>query len=199
MPSISFEQLQQHVVEKLRAGLAPHLTYHGVHHTLDVLQQATCIAQAEGITAEQELLLLKTAALYHDTGFLLTYQQHEESSCALARQELPGFGFTPQEIETVCCLIMATKVPQAPQTKLQEILCDADLDYLGRPDFYEIGATLYQEFLHYGIVQEEADWHRVQLRFLESHRYFTRFSKNNRETQKQQHLTNLRAEGITQR
>ncbi|WP_207430246.1 HD domain-containing protein [Sabulibacter ruber] len=198
MPSAIFEQVYQHVVEKLRTGLSPQLTYHSLSHTLDVLKQAQLIAEKEGIQDSQEVLLLKVSALYHDTGFLFTYSQHEERGCELAREELPGFGFTTEEIDTICGLIMATKVPQAPQTRLQEIICDADLDYLGRPDFYSIGETLFQEFLCYGIVQEEAQWNKVQLKFLESHGFFTSYSKNNRETVKKQHLEVIRQKVTSQ-
>ncbi|MBA9077131.1 MULTISPECIES: HD domain-containing protein [Rufibacter] len=191
--SISLEPLYEHIVAKLREGLSKDLTYHSLHHTLDVFEQVSLIALKEGVTAPQELLLLQVAALYHDAGFLYTYQQHEERSCTLAKEELPGFGFTPEEITIICRLIMATQVPQAPQNKLQEIICDADLDYLGRDDFFPIGQTLFQEFTCYGVVQNEEQWNQLQVRFLESHTFFTSFSKNSRETQKQQHLALIKA------
>lgn len=188
----SFAQLQQHVIEKLREGLSPDLTYHCVAHTLDVLQQVENIALQEGNKKQEELLLLKVAALYHDTGFLLTYQNHEEKGCELAREELPSFGFNPNQIENICGLILATKVPQMPKTKLQQIMCDADLDYLGRADFFTIGETLFQEFLCYGIVKDEENWNQLQVKFLENHSFFTHFSRNNREPQKQVYLQQIK-------
>ncbi|RNI27250.1 HD domain-containing protein [Rufibacter immobilis] len=188
-----------HIVKKLQQGLSSDLTYHSLQHTLDVFEQVTIIAQAEGIQDPEELLLLQVAALYHDTGFLDTYQQHEESGCGFAQAELPDFGFTSGQIETICGLIMATKVPQRPETKLQEIICDADLDYLGRDDFFPIGETLYREFLCYGIVHNEEQWNQLQVKFLESHTFFTSFSKKSRETQKQKHLEMVKAKLNRQR
>jgi hypothetical protein len=192
MPKISFPDLQQHVLARLEQGLSPLLTYHSVAHTLDVLTQVEAIAKEEAVTDEEEVLLLKAGALYHDTGFLETYQQHEEKGVEIAKVELPQFGFTTTQVNTICSLIMATKIPQNPETKLQQIMCDADLDYLGRSDFFEIGNNLYLEFLRYGVVTNEVEWNQLQVRFLESHRFFTLFSKSNREAQKQIHLNMIR-------
>lgn len=55
-----------------------------------------------------------------------------------ARQYLPHFGYTGDEIEQVCDIIMATQMPQNPHNHLGQIICDADLDYLGRNDFLSL-------------------------------------------------------------
>jgi predicted metal-dependent HD superfamily phosphohydrolase len=163
-----------------------------VSHTLDVLKHAEILAYDEGITSVRDLILLKTGALYHDTGFLTTYNGHEERSCELAQQELPNFGFDPKEIEIICGLIRATKIPQNPQNVLENIICDADLDYLGRPDFYIIGNGLFKEFLHQGIVGNEMEWNQLQIGFLEKHSYFTKSCRSKREASKQKHLEEIR-------
>jgi uncharacterized protein len=85
-------------------------------------------------------------------------------------------------------MIRATKVPQTPQNQLEEIICDADLDYLGRSDFFKIGDGLYQEFLDQQIVTNEQQWDMLQVRFLENHRYFTKSSLQRRQEKKMQHL-----------
>ncbi|KAA3437043.1 HD domain-containing protein [Rufibacter hautae] len=187
-----FPQIQQHVIQKLQDGLASHLTYHSVAHTLDVLDRAEAIAIAEKVKSPRELLLLKVAVLYHDAGFIETYQNHEKKSCEIAGQELPAFGFNPQEIDTICHLIMATKLPQSPQTKLEQVICDADLDYLGRDDYSPIAHRLYQELLALDILQTEEQWIQMQVNFLEKHRYFTRHCHQNREAHKQANLQNLK-------
>ena len=48
---------------------------------------------------------------------------------------------------------MATEIPQNPKTHLEMIMCDADLDYLGRYDFETISNNLYTEFLDFGFVR----------------------------------------------
>lgn len=126
--------------------------------------------------------------MYHDVGFLKIYTGHEEISCEVASTELCDFGFSKEEIEKICGMIRATKVPQQPPTLLEEIICDADLDYLGRHDFFQIGKGLYKEFLDQKIVSDERSWNTLQVRFLESHHYFTKTAKARRQKQKQIHL-----------
>ncbi len=185
---LSFTDIKLHIVDKLKKGLSPALTYHNVAHTLDVLKQAVDIAMHEGIKDENDLLLLKISALYHDVGFLKLYTGHEEISCEVAGQELADFGFSKDHINIICGMIRATKVPQQPQTTLEEIICDADLDYLGRDDFFKTGEGLYKEFLDQKIVIDDRSWNSLQVRFLESHHYFTTTSKERRQKQKQKHL-----------
>jgi len=70
MQAEAYQQIYDAVIHHLPAGLSRKLTYHGIHHTLDVLVQVQRIAKEEGIVNEEDLFLLKTATLYHDTGFL---------------------------------------------------------------------------------------------------------------------------------
>src|SRR5258708_28155566 len=126
---INLDDIRKHVISLLGKGLAPTLTYHNVDHALDVATQCMTIAKEEGVTDKQTLMELQIAALYHDSGFLYAYKGHEEKSCELARKELPGFGVNKKAIDNICELILATKVPQRPGNLLQEIICDADLDY----------------------------------------------------------------------
>ena len=188
----SFFEIQKHVLDKLKKGLASDLTYHNVGHTLDVLKQSIFIANAEGIESEEDMLLLKLASLYHDVGFLTKYTGHEETSCEIAERELPAFGLTKSQVDKICGMIRATKVPQNPHTLLEEIICDADLDYLGRPDFFTIGEGLFNEFIKQKIVSNDRDWNLLQIRFLEQHHYFTNTSKKRRQRQKQIHLEAIR-------
>jgi hypothetical protein len=74
---------------------------------------------------------------------------------------------------------------------LENILCDADLDYLGRDDFYETGEKLCKEMLEQGAVENEREWNLVQRTFLQSHRYHTNYSNVNRESSKQERLQEI--------
>ncbi|WP_439882756.1 HD domain-containing protein [Pontibacter sp. MBLB2868] len=193
MASIQFAPIQQHMVLQLQNKLPENLTYHCVAHTLDVLEQVQKIATEEGIYNADDLLLLKVAALYHDSGFIYTYQNHEAKSCDIAKKELPKYGFSQAQIETVCHMIMATRVPQEPHNHLEQILCDADLDYLGREDFEKIAQTLFKELVHHKKLEREDEWNALQIKFLDKHSYFTCYSKQNREHVKQAHLNWLKA------
>lgn len=189
-----FSSIYSQVIAKLQRELSSRLTYHSIDHTLDVLEQVQQIAAREGIDDEQQLFLLKVAALYHDTGFVFIYSGHEAKGCELGRNELPAFGLTTPQIEKICGMIMATKIPQSPANKLEEIICDADLDYLGRDDFDPISNSLYKEFLEFGFVKDHADWMQKQICFLESHHYFNKSSQELRQPKKMDQLAKLKAD-----
>lgn len=186
-----FEMLKKKVMARLEQELDPLLTYHSARHTRDVLVATEQLSRDEHVS-EEEVHLLKVAALLHDAGFLLSFEEHEAFGAKLARQILPSEGYSSNEIETVCRLIMATRVPQAPKDLLEYIICDADLDYLGRNDFFEVGDRLYQEFKARGIVSDMCDWDRLQIKFLEYHKYFTTSARLRRTRQKAKHLELVR-------
>ena len=178
-------------MSRLEKELDPRLGYHNLAHTIDVLKQAEKIASQEGVNDSRDLLLLKTAALFHDSGFLLVYKNHEEKGCEIASESLKNV-FGEEDIKKICGMIMATKIPQTPHTLLEQIICDADLDYLGRNDFEPISRSLYKEFLTYKIIPEDIIWDHIQIKFFESHHYFTGTSMSKRNEKKLKHLKILK-------
>lgn len=190
---MDFQAAEAYILQLLREGLSQSLTYHDVNHTLGVVRASLEIAREENILDERELLLLKTAALYHDCGFLHVYDHHEAEGCRIAREVLPGFGYSDQQIDIICGMIMKTMLPQQPETHLERIICDADLDHLGREDFHEIGDGLYREWLSIGKVHTKEEWNTIQIGFLEKHRYWTATEEQRRGILKEQHLQELRA------
>ena len=183
----------------LDAGLNPLLTYHNREHTEDVLQQAVRIAVSENIQDPRSLLLIKIAALFHDTGFLDTYKAHEERSCEIMLELLDTSQFDPAEITIINGMIMATKIPQSPVTLSEKVICDADLDYLGRDDFPLISNRLKVEFLAYHIIKDEMEWDRLQVNFLEKHNYFTATSAHDRRLLKKHYLEMLKQHLLKQK
>jgi uncharacterized protein len=180
------------ILKKLAKDLPAHLTYHSINHITDVYQAAEYIGKQEHVSAK-EMKLLLTAAAFHDAGFIKGAKGHEEESCRIATENLPAFGYTSADIKKICGLIMATKIPQSPKNHLEEILADADLDYLGRDDFFTIGDRLYHELLTSGVVANEDQWHGVQERFMESHHYFTKTSVSLRQATKDDNLKQVKA------
>ena len=188
---MNIEAVENYILDKLRKNLSPTLHYHGPHHTVDVADAALKIAEAEGITDPTQLLLLKTAALYHDLGFITTYRAHEEEGCRIAKLTLPGFGYSTEQIEQVCGMVMATKIPQTPQNQLEKIIADADLDYLGRNDFWPIAQSLFEELREREMVADLEAWNKIQVSFLSAHSYWTTSAQQWRATQKQGYLNAL--------
>ncbi|RYU94964.1 HD domain-containing protein [Emticicia agri] len=190
---MNFEKAEAYVFDKLEDSLSATLFYHGVHHTIDVCKAVLQIAIAEGINDKETLLLLQTAALYHDSGFISTYKGHEEESCRLARLSLPDFDYSDEEIETICSLIMTTKIPQNAHTHLEKIMADADLDYLGREDFWPISDSLYEELKEREMVTDRNSWNKLQIQFLESHHYWTDTANQWRTPNKLKRIEELKA------
>ncbi len=184
---MEFKKVKKFILAKLKKELPRNLTYHGLEHTKDVYRSAEALAKLEGVKGD-ELTLLLTAVLFHDSGFLWQQHEHERVSCDIAREYLPAYDYTTEQVDRICGMISATKIPQDPHNRLEEIICDADLDYLGRDDFFRIGNGLYEELCMYGIINNEIEWNRLQVRFLEKHKYFTNSAKKLRKDKKLEYI-----------
>jgi adenylate cyclase len=189
---IQFTDLQEIILDKLEKELPQSLYYHNVKHTMDVVTQVELIGLGEGVE-DEDLLLLKTAALFHDTGHTLSYDNHEYFSCLVAREILPEYYYTTSQIDTICDLILATKLPPKPRNRLEEIMCDADLDYLGRSDMIPVSNTLFQELRERSMIKSLNDWNTLQMKFISGHQYFTETARNLREVNKQMQIERIRS------
>ena len=179
------------VLRMLEEQLPKNLYYHSVEHTREVIQAVEHLALCEGVR-DEGLFLLKTAALFHDLGFTQQYEHNESIGVELAQKILPDFGYSDLHIQTVSELIFATEVPHKPLNKMQEIMCDADLDYLGTDDFETISQKLKRELMEKGKITSDRHWDEVQVPFLENHRYFTPTSIASRGPKKDQNLAAVR-------
>lgn len=189
---MELKALKQYVFNWLSKALPQDLYYHGLHHTQDVLSSVKMYMEAESVSDADHQIILQTGAIMHDVGFTHTYQNHEEKGVEIAQELLPAYGYNQDQIQQVSGLIMATKVPQQPQNHLEQILCDCDLDYLGRDDFYNISQTLFEEWKAYNMVDDLVAFDTIQVKFLEKHHYFTAFAKKHRAPQKAQYVEEIK-------
>ena len=183
---MNFDEMKEFILEKLEKELPKHLKYHSVGHVLDVYRAAIRYAELEGIN-ETDTKLLKTASLFHDSGFIVQAKDHEKISCGIAQEHLPDFGYSQEQITKIKGMIMATRIPQSPTTHLEKILADADLDYLGRDDFDQISNGLFEEL---GL-DDKKTWNKTQISFFEKHHYFTESARSLRNEKKQQNLNRI--------
>jgi uncharacterized protein len=178
---------------RLKVELSPDLTYHNLRHTReDVLAGVTRLAISLGLPDEQRHLV-EVAAAFHDLGFIYQYTGHEQVSAELAAQVLPGCGFTVDQIRAVLGMIMATRLPQSPHDLLEQIVADADMDVLGREDFWLRNQGLRAEVATYGHPMSDNAWYNQQLQFLKSHRYFTLPAEQLRGAGKRQNIAKIEA------
>jgi len=187
---IQFTDIQEIILDKLEKELPSFLYYHNVKHTVDVVTEVELIGWAEGLD-DKDILLLKTAGLFHDAGHTIAYDDHEYHGTVLAREFLPAYGYTEEEIDRICDIIMATKLPPQPKDLLQRIICDADLDYLGRSDMIPVSNTLYKELKEQEKIGSLNDWNKLQVKFISGHQYFTETARNLREVNKQKQIERI--------
>jgi class 3 adenylate cyclase len=189
---IQFTDIQEIILDKLEMDLPGYLFYHNVKHTVDVVTEVELIGWAEGCS-DEEILLLKTAALFHDAGHIVAYDNHEFYSTEIARKMLPEFNYTAEQIDRISAIIMSTKLPPKPTNLLENIICDSDLDYLGRSDFIPVSNTLYEELKAQNKMGSLNDWNKIQVKFISGHQYFTKTARKLREVNKQLQIDRIQS------
>lgn len=166
-------KIEKYVKDLLSSQLDETRYFHGLEHTLHVVENCRRIAFLESCTeADTELLL--AAAWFHDTGYVNGKKDHEYESFRIARQFLQSFKIADDFLPGLRDLIFATRIPTAPCNLLQEIICDADMSHLGSPEYWrwQIKLKLELEFAD-GICMSDHVWMYKNVHFFETHRYYT--------------------------
>ncbi|NNC70142.1 MAG: HD domain-containing protein [Flavobacteriaceae bacterium] len=186
-----YRKLRNKALEILQTELSEDLSYHGFQHTLDVLKVCNQYVKREKIDAHNAKLL-RLGALLHDIGFTISNIDHEERGVEIADKLMTELDFSEKDINKVKGLILATRIPQTPKNHLEKIICDADLDYLGRSDFYKISNFLFKELKVFDIINTKYEWDKAQIRFLEAHKYHTDFALKYRQPNKEERIAELK-------
>jgi len=187
--------VDQYLRELFRDELPDGIKYHNADHTLHptkgVVAVANSIAISENIS-EHDRELLITAAYFHDTGYIREYDKNEPIAVRMAGRILKLIGYKPKEIKKVQKMILATDLEREPKTHLEKILCDADLDHLGREDFFKLDGKLREGRGARGIdVRDEAKWYKGTLEIIKKHQYYTESQKKLRGKEKQKNIKRL--------
>jgi len=188
---MEFQGAKKYILKRLETELSSNLYYHGVHHTIDVYEVAMKIAEVEKISQE-EMVIIKTAALYHDSGFLFEYDDNERLAVKLVKEILPRFGYNKKQMKAISDVILSTQIYSKPNSLLQKIMSDADYDYLGREDNFKIANSLNKELQANGFSFSDQEWNAMQITFLNKHEYHTAFSIGHRRSKKWDYLRNLK-------
>lgn len=186
-----FSKAKQYAVNLLESDLSKEFIYHDMNHTLDVYRSASELGKMAQLK-EKDQMLLETAALYHDVGLIYKQDGHEEKSAEIAIEVLTKYGYSKDDIEKIVNMILATRIPQNPKNYLEMLLCDADLDYLGRDDFFVLAAKLHLEWRRLNVKEVRFDeWIAFEKDFLKKHQYFTKEAREIRDEMKQANLDQL--------
>lgn len=184
-------KIRKKALEILNSKLSKKLYYHGAHHTYDVLEVINQYIKREKIDS-YTAKLLRIGTLYHDIGFTVSNIEHEKLGYEIVEKYMLKYGFSNKDIKIVKGLIMATRIPQTPKNYLEKLICDADLDYLGRDDFYSISGQLFKELQSFSILNDANEWNKIQIKFLEAHQYHTEFARKYRQPKKEKRINELK-------
>ena len=170
------------------------LSYHNYEHTLNVTKFAQKLAEEEQISKEDQEIL-EIAALLHDIGYLTGYFDHEDRSSQVAETLLVEQNYPVEKIEQVKRLIKATKPDHEPETRLEEIIRDADLYNLASPEYAAYAQKLRDEW-EYFLNNDDSDtkWIKENHKFLKNHDYYTASAKRIFSEQKDKNIKQLKTE-----
>ncbi len=189
---IILDKIKSFATELLSSDTVCKLCYHNIEHTNNVVKNAEYIGVKEGVT-EEEMFILIATAWFHDLGYAKVYNGHEDESIKMAREFLQKENVEQDLIDAIANAIDATRVPQIPKNKIEQVISDADLFDLGTDDFFTVSEKLYDEW---NICIKPASniklWN-ISLNFLKEHKYFTNFAKEYLEPKKLKNILILEA------
>jgi len=183
--------VKQYATVLLKNHLPKTLRFHDYLHTREVVSAVNQIGRNSGLSIE-DLEIVTIAAWFHDTGHTISYNDHEDHSKKIARDYLSDLNYEKKKIQKVINCIQATKLPQKPLDKLEEVLCDADLFHLSQKDYFKKNELLRREWeLVFNKYYTYPEWYDLNITFLKEHHYFSTFGKNILEDQKRLNINRL--------
>jgi HD superfamily phosphodiesterase len=168
---------ENYISALLAEKLPENFIFHNLGHTLMVRKYAETIGESAGLTAE-EMNFLRISALFLDPGYVNSFEKHHEESIALASAFLAEHGVDQQSIDHISEIIRATKIPQSPQDKIAEVLCDADMMYIAAESGMEQLDLLFDEIaMQKQNLDKSSSYEKKYINFLTTHTYFTEYGK----------------------
>jgi len=183
--------VENHVRELFKQRSTAENIYHNIEHTTEVVDISQKIAELENLSSDDTEMLI-IASWFHDTGYFHCCHGHEDQSSEYARDFLQKNNYPNEKIEKVIECIKATKIPHSPKSKIEEIICDADLQNLGMKDGEKRSELLRKEFEMKGIKKlSDIEWIKMSLEFFKKHKYYTDYAKKEFEVQKNHNQNRL--------
>ena len=178
-------------VRTMMEDSASKLFFHNYKHVQEVYQRVELLAHSEKLK-DEDVLLLKTAALLHDIGYAISY--HDDIhvlSEDMAREILSIFQYNPQQINRVCQLMRATHFESAPNGILEKIMHDANLMYFGQTDYIARTVCLFRELVTHQISVNKIAWIQNQINRLSTHQFHTKAASELAKVTAKRQIANL--------
>ena len=168
---------ESYISSLLAENLPEKIIFHDFNHALMIKKYAETIGEHTGLNAD-EMNMLRISALFHEVGYVNSYEQSNEESIKIASAFLAGHKVDQQTIDHICEIIRATKLPQSPKDKIAEVLCDADMMYIATESGIEQFDSLYDEVALSKIKPGKRPVYEKEcIDFFTAHAYFTEFGK----------------------
>jgi class 3 adenylate cyclase len=185
--------LEDKVFNDVLKNLPESLHFHRLEHARKVYNQSFLLCRSEEIEQEDRLLV-RTAALLLFTGLTQAYHNFENRSSVICREILPDFEYSETQIDHISNLILATKMPSSPTNRLETILIDAKMEYIGRPDYTDQIKLLFQEMKEAGAKINGQQFKKQQLELLYKFEFYTLAAKRLREVSGPDQMSTLEQE-----
>jgi predicted metal-dependent HD superfamily phosphohydrolase len=168
---------KEYVTDLLSQKLSKDIKFHTLQHTQEVVAACEVLANSENITDDDRHALM-LAAWFHDTGYTSgEAKDHESVSIQLSESFLRTHAASDELMNKVKNCINATRMPQNPTNSIGKIIADADLFHLGTDAFKEKSRLLKDELEAFGGKDiPKKEWRKINIRFLEGHKYFTKYA-----------------------
>ena len=188
------DDVKTHVEHLFQANTNGQLVYHNLSHTEHVVKHAIEIGNFYKLS-DRDFFVVQCACWFHDVGYLESREQHEKKGATAAAAFLQPYGLEQEVIQDIQGCIMATRMPQAPKTLLEQIVCDSDLYHLGSEHFKERNKMMRKETV--AVCEKEIDknlWRLGTLQLLESHHFHTQYAIDKLGEIKQENIRTLKAQ-----
>jgi predicted metal-dependent HD superfamily phosphohydrolase len=168
--------------------LHPNFTYHNIVHAAYVAKAVNTLCTVMDVKEHQKNVLL-LSAWFHDLGFTKNIEGHEEAGAELAQNFLRAKSIDEDDITAVRRCILSTRYPQGPTMLLEEIICDADLMYLGHKSYLITSAQLRKEWeLTRYMTYNDAEWYKLNIHFVTAHHFHTPYCRSYMEERKKRNV-----------
>jgi len=166
------QRADAHVYALLLKELDHSFVFHNYDHAQEVAEVAEELANAAELSESKKQALV-LAAWFHDTGYIVSRNDHFAASARLAREFLDQEGADPELRERVPKLIASLEGDQ-PDNELAALLHDANVSFRGRKRFERRANLLrLEEEHHRGETFTLIKWQERILEQLMQTRYFS--------------------------
>jgi hypothetical protein len=186
------EKSKNYVKSKFDEELPAICTYHNYSHTQNVVNAVMSLAEEANISEEEREVLI-IAAYFHDIGFIINAEGHEDHGIKIASDFLKGEEYPNNLIQKVIACINATKMQWSGSEKICTLMKDADLSGLSSKNYAIIieGLRLELNARDKKNIDKET-WREQNISFLENHSYLSNEGKKIFKKGKQQNLKTLK-------